>query len=344
MSSKSDDSSYSDSSSATEIVDSATNGPKESDDQGQNRQGRRKKRKQKEHAPGYYDELVWNLPDKEAYKGPRINWATLSNRKWAKETLFKHMPHAEVSNLVGWAHHVTHNGERTDLPANPLLEAQPDSPLPQSHLDFLQEKARDLVRGKPNNPNVSRAKVMDESLECILDKFDTSAAVSLGVVLEEMITANLLPLAEVHVHRCRQLEQEEEDLEKKLEAEDDHLPTNYEAPSFREWTLPPEEAIFNAIVSSPSADGNRGPESVNLPSTCPPVRTIVAENEMTRDPAEQAATNFCQRQGLQTRFVRKNMDIFQWYLASAPPVGDDHRPKKRRQYRKRGQAAQKKSS
>ena len=98
--------------------------------------------------------------------------------------------------------------------------------------------------------------------------------------------------------------------------------------------------IFNAIVSSTST--GRG----KLPSTCPPARTTVLEKEMRSnlDPAQQASTSFCRRQGLQTRFVRKNMDIFQWFLAKAPPEGDDHRPKKRRQYRKKGQGGPKKLS
>lgn len=59
--------------------------------------------------------------------------------------------------------------------------------------------------------------------QCMSESFDTSAKVSMGVAIEEMVTASLLPLARDHVKRCRLLGERE---------------------AFDEWTLPPEEAIF----------------------------------------------------------------------------------------------------
>lgn len=290
-----------------------------------------RKRKRRQLNP---DEIVWDRPDKEAYKGPQVNWSALAGRKWAKEPLLKYLPHPEISNLIGWAHYGTNNGttvndwEQGDplktkakakpQPPNPLLEIEPDGPLPTSHLAFLQDKAKVMVQGKPENPNISKAKVMEESLECILESFDTSASVALGMVLEEMITANLLPLAEAHVQRCRQLEQQEEQLKP--------VSPRPENPSFQEWTLPPEEAIFNIITSSLTSDS-----SGNLPSACPPTRSILANMPQGEDTGQEAAAKFCKRHDLKSRFVQKNMDIYKWFLPTAPPdVGDNMLKKKRK--------------
>jgi hypothetical protein len=59
--------------------------------------------------------------------------------------------------------------------------------------------------------------------QCMSESFDTSAKVSMGIAIEEMVTASLLPLARDHVKRCRLLGEKD---------------------SFDEWTLPPEEAIL----------------------------------------------------------------------------------------------------
>lgn len=305
----------------------------------------KRKRGRKEPVPsGNDDEIVWEMPDKKNYQGIQVNWTTLASRRWAKESLLRNIPH-EVSGLIGWAHHGTHsNGaeKQDELPfassePNPLLEVEPASPLPHSHLDYLQELGRDLVRGKPENPNISKAKVMDKSLECILDSFDTSASVAVGMLLEEMITANLLPLAEAHVRRCRQLEEGEANLEQRLKTEKYYLTSIHDNQSFREWTLPPEEAIFNVVVSSLSSKAIAWDKKKGLgcvPSNCPPSRagrTTLHDDgsSLESDPRQQAASSFCRRQGLKSRFVRKNMDIYQWLLAMTPIEGDDG-PKLRR--------------
>jgi hypothetical protein len=38
------------------------------------------------------------------------------------------------------------------------------------------------------------------------ESFNQSALIAIGIALEEMITTNLLPLAQLHVDRCRQLQ------------------------------------------------------------------------------------------------------------------------------------------
>jgi hypothetical protein len=326
---------------AEEEEDVGSNSPARND--GRNHAVKKRKHKRVEHAPGYYDEVLWEQPTIRGYKGPQVHWTTLSGRKWANESLLKYLPHPEIANLIDWAHHKTPtNDQHHKKPAhderepNPLLEAELGSPLPQSQLNYIQEKARDLVRGKPDNPNISKAKVMDASMKCILESFDNSAAVAMGVMLEEMITANLLPLAEAHVQRCRYLE-EQYNPQQQVTA----LPRNLENPSFQQWTLPPEEAIFNTIVSSLSTESNSLEGSLGrLPSTCPPNRTFLApqpgdESGSESDPKQQSAFHFCQRQGLTSRFVRRNMDIYRWFLASMPEEGDDSGQRKRRKYRSR---------
>ena len=215
-------------------------------------------------------ELIWENPDNiGAYQGPDIDFNAIANRHWGNDSCTKLLPIPELDSLVGWATHVTHNGTQEEnsshsndttsktkslengLTYNPLIGIQPDAPLPTSHLDTLiHNKARGITPKvmRPPFPGIPNEEI--GPYQSTLGQLDTSALVAMGMILEEAITANLLPLAEYHVQRCRALEQLEEEYEQKKEALGEYIPSNHERTSFHQWTLPPEEAIFNIMMSS----------------------------------------------------------------------------------------------
>jgi len=164
---------------------------------------------------------------------------------------------------------------RTSSAPNPLSGVQPDGPLPYSLLDsLLHEKARHLAHGKPLGMSSATGKSLRKKTtskknknECkfegTLKQCDTSAQVAIGMVLEEAMTAALLPLAEYHVRRCRQLEAQEDQqrakagevtatnrLGKKFMLAVDNRRQDNEIFAFHQWTLPPEEGIFNIMACS----------------------------------------------------------------------------------------------
>lgn len=201
----------------------------------------------------------------------------------------------EIDALVGWATHVTNYGQSaaasasaantdTDTNAdtatassqqfsfNPLMGVQPDGPLPHSHLHALiREKANMIVLGSaPGFPPNERKQPWQNVL---VESCNTSCLVAMGMVLEEAMTANLLPLAELHVQRCRAMEEQEAKYEEQQEERGVPLPVNYERESFHQWTLPPEEAILNVMRTAQFETQQklkqRQPESnnVNYPVT-----------------------------------------------------------------------------
>jgi len=81
---------------------------------------------------------------------------------------------------------------------NPLLLLQHHSPLPPSYLDYI--KSRALKQLGQDDCNINDYKKNN------IESFGDSAAVATGIFLEECLTASLLPLAGLHVLRCRAIE------------------------------------------------------------------------------------------------------------------------------------------
>jgi hypothetical protein len=303
-----------------------------------------------------YDEKRRALEDHETFReeadtrrhgGPILNWNTLANRNWGSVSVLRYAPHQEVDKLVGWATHITSNSRPLETLAaeagfanvNPLLhDGHSTGPLPPSHLNYLKEKARDMVRGKiVFPPSASRTGNEESPFKSIAGTFDASACVALGKVLQDMITANLLPLAEHHVHRCRRLEQQEE-----LEGEDrvKERRGQMEDCSFHGWVLPPEEAIYKIMTcvlsesnnNASANDQHKGSVSLNdsldpqtsktcwagrgLLSTQPPTR--VNPEHSVAEPKEISVV-WCQRQKLEANFVRRNMEVYDLFLPCPPP-------------------------
>lgn len=146
---------------------------------------------------------------------------------------------------------------------NPLIDMT-NTPLPLSFLNYF----------------VSRSTAIPEFDNALYEAFGDSALVAIGMLVEEMITASLLPHAGLHVLRCRELEnhhrpdyddyEEGEDIpisklspvtvphpvtgedvtydprnmvnEKQATSKDDNESTPFVA-----WTLPPDEALLKVL-------------------------------------------------------------------------------------------------
>jgi hypothetical protein len=186
------------------------------------------------------------------------NWNLVASSSSGTTTLSEYLPNMEVDTLLGWATHTTHAGRPSaarPLP-NPLLDL-PSTPLRSGELYLIHQAMVDFILAAGGSFNDSPANLLYR-------QFDQSALVSLGICLEEMMTASLLPLACAHVRRCRALEEEEEQQEGTNDdgaAREDVLTA---------WTLPPEEAILKLSPPPPNDDDKQAimdPISLRLPTS-----------------------------------------------------------------------------
>ena len=126
-----------------------------------------------------------------------------------------------------------------------------------------------------------------------LDKaFDDSALVAIGICLEEILTASMLPLASLHVRRCRGLEQtaattsdgnpvrgnnSDNHVTNPITGESVETTPNVTSEDvFHAWTLPPEESLIKVFQKS-----KFGPRTLQgmLPTSKPPTRSIAPVNK-----------------------------------------------------------------
>jgi hypothetical protein len=204
-----------------------------------------------------------------------VDWN--KTESWGKESLIRYISYPELDNLVGWATHVEQPSvsrvTRNSNP-NPLVGLTSES-LPPSLLGSVVQEAM--------------AQALDGQ-DQLWESFDTSAMVSLGMVVEEMMTAMLLPLASQHVARCRSLE---------------------EADAFQAWTLPPEEALDRILIASQQRDLS----CAGLVSSLPATRTTrsMAFNDST---SQQALEAWLTAHNLDLDFVQSNKELFNLLLPS----------------------------
>ncbi|KAL7578297.1 hypothetical protein ACA910_012709 [Epithemia clementina (nom. ined.)] len=216
------------------------------------------------------------------------DWDSMAEEmKTSCHTLYKHISAIELDNVVGWATNVTHHSADVSLEqteSNPLLDL-PSSPLPASILYILNEEAIKIVSTKAGNSKYNH----------LVSAFDQSALVALGICLEEMITATLLPLAEAHTQRCKQ--------QQEVTGND----------WTDQWTLPPEDSIL-AMSKQPCPRN----EKATLPTLSPPTLTAVPGEKsysIMNLPLEgevevAAIRNWAKAHGLSEEFVQDNKDIF----------------------------------
>jgi hypothetical protein len=178
-----------------------------------------------------------------------VDWARLAQTKWGDENLWQNLEASEVSTLVGLATTYSDGQSNNNLhddvlefedlrtkaqiPAetNPLVGLD-SSPWPPSYLNSLIRMSFEVSSFDHTR--------LDQA-------FDDSALVAIGMILEEMITASMLPLAGLHVRRCRELEGTTETVNLDNHSGQKSATTDT-VDSFHEWTLPPEEAVMKLLL------------------------------------------------------------------------------------------------
>jgi hypothetical protein len=177
----------------------------------------------------------------------------------------------QLESLITWAHAGATSGISSSDPGtedeidNPLSRL-PNDPLKLSYLNHL----------------ILQAGRIPEFQEALVEKFDTSAMVAIGIILEDILTASLLPLAGCHVLRCRQLESKPT-VDETLLAPPSEINVNHpisnqpikfdprnlsdDESAFVAWTLPPEEAILQAARQGTLPD-------TGIPLLRDPVRSL----------------------------------------------------------------------
>jgi hypothetical protein len=132
------------------------------------------------------------------------------------------------------------------------------------------------------------------------------------MIIQESLTAMLLPLAKRHVSRCRMM-----DKRKRLDVISNHQSFH---DSLVPWTVSPSEAIVNMARDIKTTN----PPSYLL-SSIPPTRTLDSNHESEKQGDKtQDATYFlntwCQTHELDPLFVSKNMNLFHVFLTDTPPI------------------------
>ena len=142
------------------------------------------------------------------------------------------------------------------------------------------EQKEDQEGGETATTSVSASPVLQNWFNSI----ERSAQVAVGMLVEEALTASLVPLAQAHVERCRYLDAEQ---------------------AFDEWTLPPTEAILRIP--------NGG--STWLPSATKPITSGKKTPQAIR---VDIVDNWCKARGLDHDEIRNNMDVFSRLLPCPP--------------------------
>ncbi len=218
-----------------------------------------------------------------------------ADRRWGRQPLWESLSAEQIESYVAWAHHgtVPDNSfwgtvppdmgsllleglevqQDEDMTNNPLLNLV-NTPLPLSYLNYFMLRA-----GK-----------VPEFCDGLCESFDDSALVAIGMIVEEMITASLLPFAGCHVLRCQQLQVKPSQDEALLASvapiapvklfhpisnqplvfDIRNLPENESA--FNAWTLPPEEAILRMASQGMVPD-------TGIPLVRDPIRSSGTRND-----------------------------------------------------------------
>lgn len=206
------------------------------------------------------------LPDKTKM----IDFDQQGGKKWGNRLLFETLNDSEIDSLVGLAtlqtvptsshaENTIHDPQRR----NPLLSSSFDAPFPPSYIDYIKSRVPKRALESSNGGKGSKRKRKSAEARNPKSLLNDSAGVAMGMYLEECITASLLPLAGLHVLRCRALAaMESAETEfgvanarstthpitgEKVELDMNNHIRWKEEESFQEWTLPPEEAILKLM-------------------------------------------------------------------------------------------------
>lgn len=289
-------------------------------------------------------------PGYDKFKANTLDCYEIAAHPSCDKPIFKKFPEGEVSELIGYATDskaqasISAAARRANLPPilmndqtesffpdaarqslvsravsmadtsnalNPLLGLT-STPLPTSHLRFISK----LASQSPN---------FKSKLE---NRFGDSALVATGMLVEEMITASLMPLAGYHVMRCRELEARREKVEAnsnsdkvdqamdrrpivhpitgKVMQADELLIDPLEKPS-EEWTLPPDEAMMKLLEQDAIP-------SEGLRLVPPASQTLGDPNRKISDKYQNSMQLWTKDNKVDRKQVVENMDIYRIFL------------------------------
>jgi hypothetical protein len=242
-----------------------------------------------------------------------VDWANdklISHSRWGQDKLYRYLPVVEMDKLVGWATHMnsyqsistTNGGDHASstlqaherpLPRstnNPLL-GLPNLPLRPSLLNHLvHDLATKLAVAKVDQSGASKRSRKRPKSSCYFERFQHSAAVAVGMLAEEMITASLLPLARQHVARCRRQE------------------------NVADWTLPPEEAIYKLLQDSDMSGNDPHRSSSSLLTSRIPTRSTVPGETMPGERVKLALEAWCRSRDVDPQTLKKDEEMFELLL------------------------------
>jgi hypothetical protein len=216
-----------------------------------------------------------------------------ADSRWGRQSLFASLDADQVESLVAWAHY---GGTAPDNPlaaGPPLAGIGPQAPG-QEDGEIERNPLRHLLVNTPLplsflNYFIHRASKVPEFHEGLYASFEDSALVAIGMIMEEIITASLLPLAGCHVLRCQQLEAKPSKDEtllapiaevslshpiscQPMKVDPRNLSENETA--FTAWTLPPEEAMLKLVSQGVIPD-------TGIPLVRDPIRSCGSRGDKT---------------------------------------------------------------
>ena len=258
---------------------------------------------------------------------PTISWDETSHGFYGEASFLNHMSHLEVAQLIGWATHLDGPSSAASPPPNPLIGLSND-PLPESIHNYLQELAVEILQKQEAGQqllefqsqvqlSVKSSKSSTATTSSPWEAFDGSAMDAISTVLQEMVTATLLPLAKLHVQRCRRIEQQQP-----LPAEQH----DHGVVAFDDWNLVPEDAIF-ALINE-FGGGSSLPLSPGLATARPAHKTMSSSLNLgvttSAEPRQEALDHdkalkaWCYTQNLDPTYVQTNKELFQLFLPPSP--------------------------
>eukprot|EP00934_Nitzschia_sp_Nitz4_P007338 Nitzschia sp. Nitz4//scaffold112_size70979//22144//23478//NITZ4_005898-RA/size70979-processed-gene-0.35-mRNA-1//1//CDS//3329533253//7328//frame0 len=276
-----------------------------------------------------------------------LNFEGNSDCVWGQRSLQRRLDLDQLDRLIGLAHGTEHgfplHGEGDDIQRRPMANSHapqdafwsgllqnPNTPLPPSMLNFFSQRAI-------QNPE------FDDQLS---EQFGDSALVAVGMFIEEIITASLLPHAGFHVLRCRALEMigDLDDTDSSLSPPSHNSAAHpltgerisYDVrnmgqneSAFQAWTLPPEEAAMKLA------------EQGFLPKT-----GIDFWKVPTRTPAalqgggDEFLQHLCDQTFRNQDIVSKNKDLVPLFQESSGETGNSQttiNPEKKRKHQTLGE-------
>lgn len=254
-----------------------------------------------------------------------------ADRQWGRQPLWESLGADQIESLIALAHHGTEPFENNSLlntastnalidvetpihgfgsvPPNEQVSRNPllhlvNTPLPLSFLNYF----------------MYRAEKVPEFCDALYESFDDSALVAIGMFVEEMITASLLPFAGCHVLRCQQLERKPSKDEALLvpvqQVSLTHPISNQtimfdprnlpdEENPFSAWTLPPDEAIIKIASQGMIPD-------TGIPLVRDPIRSSGKRNDLSFRTCgnNEVVRRIFKQVGIDARPNREYQDIF----------------------------------